>query len=211
MQGQERSDLSEEDRLSRSDLASDPIEQFRLWFDQARESETPERDAVALATVDADGAPSARIVLLKHFDQRGFVFFTNHGSRKARALQADPRASLLFHWTKLERQVRIEGRVEQTSAEESARYFATRSRQSRLAAWASPQSQRLTDRAELQRRYEEVQARFADADVPCPPFWGGFRLVPQTIEFWQGQPHRLHDRFVYTRSDDRWRIDRLGP
>jgi len=211
MSAQERPDVPEVNRLSRSDLVPDPIEQFRLWFEQARQSATPERDAVALATVDADGTPSVRMVLLKHFDQQGFVFFTNFGSRKARALQADPRASLLFHWTKLERQVRIEGRVEQTSPQESARYFATRSRRSRLAAWASPQSQRLTDRAELQRRYDEVEARFADTDVPCPPFWGGFRLVPRAIEFWQGQPHRLHDRFACTRTDGGWHIERLGP
>lgn len=211
MSAQEGSDVPQANRLSRSDLASDPIEQFRLWFDEAKQNDAPERDAVVLATVDADGAPSARVVLLKHFDRRGFVFFTNYDSRKARALQADPRAAMLFHWTKLERQVRIEGRVEQTSPQESARYFATRSRQSRLAAWASPQSRRIADRAELQRRYDEVSARFADADVPCPPFWGGFRLVPHTIEFWQGQPHRLHDRFVYTRCDGGWHIERLGP
>jgi pyridoxamine 5'-phosphate oxidase len=196
--------------LRRSDLDQDPIVQFGAWFRRAQE-EAPLPEAMTLATVDADGAPDARMVLLKGFDERGFRFFTNHASAKGRQLQAGPRAALVLYWRELDRQVRVRGPVERLAEEESDAYFATRPRDSQLGAWASPQSERLPDRDQLDRQVAEHEARFAGDEVPRPPHWGGFLLRPAQIEFWQGQVGRLHDRFRYTRSGDGWEIERLAP
>jgi pyridoxamine 5'-phosphate oxidase len=201
--------------LHESDLAADPFEQFASWYALAQE-EVPLADAMTLATLGADGAPDARMVLLKGHGPDGFRFFTNYGSAKAGQIDADPRGALILFWREQDRQVRARGRFERLPAADSDAYFASRARESRLGAWASPQSRPLADRAELDARLAEVRARFdGDEDVPRPDFWGGYLLVPHTIEFWQGQQARLHDRFVYSReSDDAtapWRIQRLGP
>jgi pyridoxamine 5'-phosphate oxidase len=166
---------------------------------------------VTLATATADGRPSARMVLLRGVDDRGFVFYTNYTSRKARELDANPHAALCLHWPTLDEQIRVEGRVERTTDDESDAYFTTRPRGSQLGAWASAQSQALTAREKLEEEYRAVEARFADGTVPRPPFWGGFRIVPSRIEFWYGRPDRLHDRLVYTRDGEGWTIERLYP
>ena len=197
--------------LLESTAGPDPFELFRLWWDESLALGDERRQCMALATVDAAGAPVSRIVLLKQFDQRGFVFFTNYGSRKARELERDPRAALSIHWFEQLHQVRTEGAAEKTSREESEAYFATRPRGSQIGAWASEQSAVIPSRELLERQAVEMEARFAGVEVPCPPFWGGFRVVPQQIEFWQGQLGRLHDRLRYTRDGDSWRIDRLAP
>lgn len=189
----------------------DPIELFRAWFDAARESGILLPEAVTLATSTADGMPSARMVLLKGFDAEGFVFFTNYGSQKARELDANPRAALCFHWAVLQRQVRVAGAVARVSQQESADYFATRPRGSQLGAWASRQSEPLVAREDLERRAREVEARFSGADVPLPVFWGGYRLAPTRVEFWQGRTDRLHDRLVFLREGDGWSTQRLYP
>jgi pyridoxamine 5'-phosphate oxidase len=198
--------------LSEGDLAAGPVEQFQLWLDQAMAAEPREFTAMTLATADGAGRPSARIVLLKGFDERGFVFFTNYESGKARELAENPRAALVFYWAALDRQVRIEGTVEKTSREESAAYFETRPRGSRLGAWASPQSRPVGGRQEIERLLEDVAGRFAGGDVPVPDFWGGFRVRHETVEFWQGRTNRLHDRLRYARRPEGgWRIERLAP
>ena len=189
----------------------DPIELFSEWFEAAREAGLFLPESMALATADADGVPDARMVLLKGVDERGFVFYTNYGSRKAADLDANPRAALCFHWPVLERQVRVSGPVARIPEDESAEYFSSRPRASRVGAWASKQSEPLPDRAPLEARVAEYAQRFAGGDVPLPPFWGGYRLVPSRIEFWQGKADRLHDRLVFTRPDGDWTSERLYP
>ena len=200
-------------QLTKSTIDPNPIRQFELWFKEAGASGMSEQDATSmtLATADKDGQPCARIVLLKSFDKSGFVFFTNYNSRKGSELADNARACLLFYWAPLWRQVRIEGRVEKVSEAESEDYFQSRPLGSKIGAWASNQSQRVTSRNELDERFEEFSLKFAD-EVPRPPHWGGYRVDPQTIEFWQGRENRLHDRLVYTRQNDgNWRIERLAP
>lgn len=197
--------------LNETEVLPDPIAQFGAWFDQALQSGTPEANAMTLATVDAQGRPSARIVLIKEFDQRGFSWFTHYTSRKGDELAANPHAALLFFWSNLERQVRIEGTVEQLSAVENDRYFHSRPLGSRQSARASEQSQPIADRAALEQRLQAVVAEFPD-NPPRPSTWGGYRLVPNYLEFWQGGSARLHDRVAYRRqTDGSWQITRLQP
>jgi pyridoxamine 5'-phosphate oxidase len=197
--------------LSERDAASDPFELFTRWFDEAVAAAIPEPNAMTLATVDAAGRPAARIVLMKGIDARGVVFHTNYDSRKGRDLAGNPRAALLFFWVDLERQVRIDGTAERVSAGDSDAYFAARPRGSQISAWASPQSAPVTDRAWLEARFAECEARFASGAVPRPPNWGGVRVVPDRFEFWQGRTSRLHDRLVWSRQGDGWTIGRLAP
>ncbi len=189
----------------------DPLTLFHRWFDAARQSGLMLPEAMCLATATPDGKPSARMMLLKGADQRGFVFFTNYDSRKGDELAANARAALVLHWAILERQVRIEGIVQRLDGEESFAYFRTRPRGSRIGAWASQQSRPLGARTELEARVRETARRFPGDDVPLPPFWGGFRLIPERIEFWQGRMDRLHDRLVFERTDGGWRAIRLYP
>ena len=196
--------------MEERDLDPDPLRQFTRWFEDARSTALPAPEAMALATATPEGRPSVRMVLLKSADEHGFTFHTNYESRKGAELSANPHAALLFHWQPLGRQVRVEGRVERLPSEESEAYFRTRPLGSRLAAWASPQSRRLADRAELDRLYAEAQERFG-ADVPLPPSWGGFRLVADAYEFWQHGDDRLHDRIRYERNADGWAKTRLAP
>ena len=200
-------------RLDEADVSHDPFVEFARWFAEAQEAQVPDANAMTLATATRDGSPSARIVLLKAFDERGFVFFTDYRSRKGAELEANPRAALVFYWAELDRQVRITGGVGLTSAEESERYFRSRPLGSRLGAWASHQSLVIPGRAALEADLREVEARFADGDVPLPPHWGGYRVVPDTIEFWQGRESRLHDRIRYAREKGGkgWRVERLSP
>jgi pyridoxamine 5'-phosphate oxidase len=191
--------------------AKDPIELFRAWFNDASRSGIVLPEAMTLATATRDGRPSARMVLLKGFDAHGFVFFTNYESRKARELTENPNAALCLHWAILQRQVRIEGTVSRTTAEESNAYFRTRARGSRIGAWASMQSRVLDARSTLESRVREVDRKYAGEDVPLPEFWGGFRLVPERIEFWQGRLNRLHDRLLYTRDSSGWTTSWLYP
>jgi pyridoxamine 5'-phosphate oxidase len=198
--------------LRETDVDANPFNQFRSWLDQAVAARLPQPLGMALATASADGRPSVRMVLLRGFDERGFVFFTNYESRKAEELETNPWAALVFYWAELDRQVRIEGNVERILAEESDAYFQGRAWGSRLGAWASPQSQIIASRDVLDRRMEELAAKYREADVPRPPYWGGYRVIPMSIEFWQGQPDRLHDRLRYRRLDlDRWCLERLAP
>lgn len=221
--------------LRRRDLAPEPISQFRAWFDQALGARAGGRvlkffvnlykaflmlggaqpadvNAMTLATVDAEGRPSARVVLLKGVDERGFVFYTNYHSRKGRELAANPRGALVFYWADLERQVCVSGEVRKLPEAESDAYFSSRPRGSRIAACASDQSQVVRDRAELEQRWRQEETRYAGREVPRPPHWGGYVLVPDRIEFWQGRPNRLHDRFCYSRQpDNTWKIERLAP
>jgi len=198
--------------LDESAAGDDPIALFARWFDEAVASGLHEPNAMAVATAGRSGAPTVRFVLLKGFDADGFSFYTNYGSRKSRELDADPRCGLVFAWHPMGRQVRVDGAAARMSAAESDAYFATRPRESQLGAWASPQSEIVADRAELDRAYTEAAERFADADtVPRPPHWGGWRVTPYTIEFWQGRVGRMHDRLRYERTDGEWRRSRLAP
>jgi pyridoxamine 5'-phosphate oxidase len=192
-------------------MTTDPLELFADWFAQARETEINDSNAVALATADASGRPSVRMVLLKGFDERGFVFYTNRESRKAAELAANPQAALLFHWKSLRRQVRIEGPVSLSSDAESDAYFASRSRDSQLGAWASDQSRPLDERATFEQRYEAMRRRFDGQPVPRPPHWGGYRIPPEQIEFWQDREHRLHERRLFERVEGGWREGLLYP
>ena len=199
-------------KLDREDLQTDPIAQFKLWMEQAIEAKVIEPTAMSLSTVGVDGRPLIRTVLLKGVDSRGFVFFTNLESRKARQLAENPHAALLFPWLALERQVIVTGSADKISLPEVIQYFTSRPRDSQLSAWASPQSKVLSSRQVLEMEWARIKAKFADGEIPLPSFWGGFRLKPLTIEFWQGGPHRLHDRFQYNRQpDDSWLIERLAP
>ena len=221
--------------LRRRDLESEPIAQFRRWFDQVtgsrasgrlrkffirlyksvlliRDVEQLDLNAMTLATADHEGRPSARIVLLKGLDERGFIFYTNYNSRKGHELEENPNAALVFHWPEQERQVCVAGQVKRLGASESDEYFRTRPRGSRIGAWASDQSMVLRDRAELESKWQQTEERFPGENVPCPPHWGGYVLAPARVEFWQGRPNRLHDRFRYTRQpDNTWIIERLSP
>jgi pyridoxamine 5'-phosphate oxidase len=198
-------------RLDEASVSQDPLVEFHQWFTQAIEAKVPEPNAMSLATATLDGAPSVRVVLLKGYDERGFVFFTDYRSQKGIELEANPQAALAFYWSELERQVRIAGLVEKTSAEESAAYFRTRPLGSRLGAWVSHQSRVIPSRAELESGLLEFKERFPTADVPLPPHWGGYRLRPEGVEFWQGREDRLHDRIRYVRDGERWRVERLSP
>ena len=199
--------------LHRKDLLSDPFQQFKVWFEESvRSAGDREPNAMTLATADRNGRPSARVVLLKGFDEHGFVFFTNYDSRKGQDLLQNPRAALNFHWPWLERQIQIEGNVTKVSREESQEYFDKRPLKSRLSAIISPQSSPVSSRAELERRLEEISPKYKENHPSVPEFWGGYRLFPERMEFWQGRENRLHDRFLYTLTvDGAWHIERLGP
>ena len=198
-------------RLDERDVSPDPFAVFGRWFAEAQAAEAPEVNAMVLATATADARPSARVVLLKGFDESGFVFFTDYRSRKGGELEANPRAALAFYWGELERQVRIEGTVSRTSLEESEVYYRTRPLGSRLGAWVSHQSRPIASRSVLEEGLREVERRFAGPDVPLPPHWGGYRVRPECFEFWQGRESRLHDRIRYLRDDGGWKIERLSP
>jgi len=197
--------------LRRTDLAEDPIAQFRAWLAEADTVGVPFANAIALATADADGAPSVRHVLLRGVESEGFIFYTNHASRKGRELADNPRAAFTVLWRELDRQVCVRGRVHEIPGEASDAYFATRPREAQIGAWASRQSEALANREELEHHLIEATERFTDAEVPRPSFWGGYLLAPDHVEFWQGRQFRLHDRFGYIRETDDWRIERLSP
>jgi pyridoxamine 5'-phosphate oxidase len=197
--------------LTEADLDPDPIRQFRAWFEEATLSDVPEPNAMALATSSLDGRPSIRMVLLRGCDERGFTFFTNYESRKGIELESNPRAALAFYWHGLERQVRVEGAVERVSAEESDVYFRSRPPGSRLGAWASHQSEVIPSREILEARCREFERAYAQGQIPRPANWGGYRVVPEAIEFWQGRPNRLHDRLRYRKGELGWVIERLAP
>jgi pyridoxamine 5'-phosphate oxidase len=197
--------------LDRNELAAEPAAQFHQWFEQALRAGITEPNAMTLATVGARGRPSTRVVLLKAFDERGLAFFTNFESRKSRDITTQPHVALHFAWLDLERQVSIEGPAERVSAEESAAYFAKRPYGNQLGAWVSAQSSVITTRGEMEKKLEELKAQYPEGQVPMPPHWGGFRVVPDVWEFWQGRPNRLHDRFRYRREKNAWVVERLSP
>jgi pyridoxamine 5'-phosphate oxidase len=198
--------------LHKEDLDPNPFSQFRNWYERALSVIKVDPSAMTLATASKDGAPSARMVLLKGYDEQGFVFFTNYESRKSRELEENPQAALVFYWRGLNRQIRITGTVNRTTQKESEEYFRTRSRDSRLGAWASQQSEVIENREALDRAFHEMEEKYPGDEIPLPPFWGGFRVTPHTFEFWEGRTGRLHDRFRYTRgSDGNWIIERLSP
>ena len=197
--------------LSEQAVDPDPIRQFQRWYRFARRARCYWPNSIALATATPDGQPAVRLMLLKHVDARGFVFYTNYESRKGRELAANPRAAFSIHWVELIRQVRVEGRVERTGVAESSAYFQSRLRGSRIGAWASRQSSVLAGRDEFEQALRAYTAQFKGGEIPLPPYWGGYRLIPEVVEFWQGRPCRLHDRLRYTRQGDRWLIERLAP
>ncbi|MGD2184161.1 pyridoxamine 5'-phosphate oxidase [Lusitaniella coriacea] len=198
--------------LSKAETRADPIEQFEIWFEAALNAQVNEPNAMAIATATTEGKPSVRMVLLKDFNEKGFVFYTNYESHKAQQLIENPWASLVFWWNELERQVRIEGKVERVSDRESDDYFRSRPRASQLGAWVSHQSQVIENRAVLEERLQHLEEEYRDRAIPRPPFWGGFRVVPSQVEFWQGRPSRLHDRLCYHRTQKgEWRQERLSP
>lgn len=197
--------------LDISDVTSDPMKQFDIWFKNALESELLEPNAMILSTVSAEGVPSARTVLLKGLDGGGFTFFTNYESQKGKEIEANPNVSLLFLWLELERQVRINGKAVKVSERESYNYFKSRPADSRIGAWASKQSSTVPGRTYLEVKFAEYKKKFGDTEIPLPPFWGGYRVIPEKIEFWQGRPNRLHDRIVYTKIASDWKIERLSP
>ena len=198
--------------LDISDVVEDPIQQFRLWFNEALSSEIREPNAMVLATADFNAVPNARVVLLKGFDERGFTFYTNYESTKGKELIQNPLAALVFNWLELERQVRITGEVHKTSVEESNTYFKSRPKSSQIGAWASPQSRVIGSRRVIEENEAFLTEEYQNAfELPCPEFWGGFRVVPNHIEFWQGRSSRLHDRILYRLEGDRWKIERLAP
>jgi pyridoxamine 5'-phosphate oxidase len=197
--------------LTESAADPDPIEQFRRWFGEVVKADLHEPNAMTLATATRDCRPSARMVLLKGFDERGFVFYTNYVGRKGRELDENPCCALVFYWGEFERQVRVEGQASRVSGEESDAYYASRPRGSRLGAWASRQSERVEKREDLEKRLRRLETEYEGRKVPRPPFWGGYRVEPNAIEFWQGRENRMHDRLLYRRTKDGWRIERLQP
>ncbi len=198
--------------LDREDLDDDPVAQFEGWFKYACETVAMDPNAVALSTVDSEGRPSCRTVLLKSFDENGFVFYTNYESNKARHIEANPNVSMLFFWSDSARQVRIRGRAERMSAADTLKYFVSRPRGSQIGAWVSAQSSVISSRSLLETKFQEIKTKFKNKEVPLPSFWGGYRVVPEVFEFWQGRRNRLHDRFQYTKQDDgSWAIERLAP
>lgn len=209
------SDLRENYQLSnlnRENLDLDPMIQFKSWFDEAMDSSIKEANAMSLATVNADGIPSVRTILLKELDDDGFVFYTNYESDKANDLKVNPNVALVFLWKTLERQVRIQGRISKVSEERSTNYFQKRPKGSQIGAWASNQSSIIQDKSELQAKVDALTKQYSEKDVlPKPDFWGGYKVIPFSIEFWQGRPNRLHDRFRYEKNGSGWRIDRLAP
>jgi pyridoxamine 5'-phosphate oxidase len=198
-------------KLSRESLLDNPFDQFTLWMNQAIEARVQDPTAMSVATVSSEGKPWQRMVLLKGFDKKGFVFYTNLGSRKAKEIEANAQVSLHFPWLQLDRQVIIGGRAERLSAVEVVKYFLSRPKESQLAAWASKQSSRINSRQALETQFAQIKEKFSKGDVPLPDFWGGYRVVPEEMEFWQGGESRLHDRFSYSRDGDDWDIDRLSP
>ncbi|MBL4901849.1 pyridoxamine 5'-phosphate oxidase [Desulfocapsa sp. AH-315-G09] len=197
--------------LEHDDLLASPVEQFSLWFNQAKDTDIQDPNAMILSTVSKDGQPSQRAVLLKYFDKDGFVFFTNKGSQKVREIEGNPKVNLHFAWLELERQISIAGVATPISITESARYFMSRPRNSQIAAWVSNQSSAISSRNLLMQKFKEMKQKFSNGDVPLPSFWGGYRVSPSSIEFWQGRENRLHDRFLYTAAESGWQIERLAP
>ena len=197
--------------LDEKTIDADPIEQFQTWLNEAFAAKIPLAEAMTLATVTTDGKPAARMVLLKQVDHDGFVFYTNYNSAKARQLDANPHAALVFYWSLLDRQVRVEGSVSRTSADESSEYFATRPRESQIGAWASEQSEAIASREVLEERAREFERQYGDGEIDRPEHWGGYRLIPERIEFWKSRIGRLHDRILYQRQGDAWVITRLAP